>query len=137
MNGREVRTIFNPQTGMITEITSGPGYQSIRTFNRNNPNSQSISTTSNNNFSQSNSNLMFPPGFPFHNVHRSNRGFNFGTGFPFGNQINFNQSGSSTRRRTQSNRNDLNQIFGVNDGEFENWYGFIVFFYYFYQVIRN
>ncbi len=114
-------TTYDPNTDMVREVQTGPGFESISTYPRNNPGMRSMSTRSNNNSNNyvqysgnQTPNVTFPPGFPFHDVQGSSSSlFNIGMGFPFG-------SGTGSRRL--SNRNDLGQIFGMNDGHFEAMY---------------
>ena len=114
---------------MSREVTTGNGFESIRTYHRNNPNIRSSSTTSNNNnnFSQfsgnANFNQMFPPGFPFHNIGGNSSSY----GMPFGNGGVSVESRNDGRRgrNSQRNRNNLGQIFGFNNQNFDTLYFFI------------
>jgi len=126
-NGDKKTIIFNPQTNQVTEIIEGQGrnYTQISTYNRNNPNSRSTTTTSNNvssqySFNNTNSIPMFPPGFPFNNFgNPSSMNMRMGnySGMnmrnPFDNQINFDER--IRGRNFQRNRLDLNNIFGIGN----------------------
>lgn len=128
-NGGVKTVTYDPNTGMVREVIRGIGFETIITYPRNNPNIRSISTTSTNSnnvggySNNHNANPMFPPGFPFSNIGGINSGFSMGVPLG-GQQVGFaNQVGGGRRnRRSQNNRNDLGQIFGVNNQDFESWY---------------
>ena len=130
-NGRTRTVTYDPHTDMVREVETGPGFESVTTYPRNNPNMRSMSTRSNNNNNymqysgNPNPNLIFPPGFPFNNIAGRAGGssnFNMGMGFPFSGGVVDFESGNRRGRRAHRNRNDIGQIFGVNNGDFDSLY---------------